>query len=231
MALQSSSPEDLIVIDSNYKERIEIRRRVMDENPSIVMGTVGTPASKAVVDELYSYLMDYLPARYPSIFQVREKSLYNIVTEKAIPCTPPADPIEAFRTLGETVEDDLFLLKEEDICSTDEGGPAYPENSHRLIAFLCCFPSGFDPSSKLGLLLKDIHRPVPSYEKIGPSMERFFKKVAVGQSVRRLNTYLFPLQDLKDDGIGPDLADAIEGLKAGNAPGMWTYKGGVRWGT
>lgn len=43
-------------------------------------------------------------------------------------------------------------------------------------------------------------------------------------------TYLFPVQDLKDEGVGPDLADAIEGLKEGNAPGMWTYKGGVRWG-
>lgn len=43
-------------------------------------------------------------------------------------------------------------------------------------------------------------------------------------------TYLFPVQELKDDGVGPALADAIDGLKAGNAPGMWTYKGGVRWG-
>lgn len=43
-------------------------------------------------------------------------------------------------------------------------------------------------------------------------------------------TYLFPLQELKEDGVGPELADAIEGLQEGNAPGMWTYKGGVRWG-
>ncbi|CAK7226136.1 hypothetical protein SEUCBS140593_006139, partial [Sporothrix eucalyptigena] len=63
MALQSSSPEDLIVIDSDYKDKIDIRRRVIAEIPSTVMGTVRTPASKAVVDELYAYLMDYLPAR------------------------------------------------------------------------------------------------------------------------------------------------------------------------
>lgn len=43
-------------------------------------------------------------------------------------------------------------------------------------------------------------------------------------------TYLYPLADIKAEGLGPQLADAIEGLKAGNAPGMWTYKGGVRWG-
>ena len=43
-------------------------------------------------------------------------------------------------------------------------------------------------------------------------------------------TYLYPIQDIKAEGLGPDLADAIEGLKTGNAPGMWVYKGGVRWG-
>ena len=43
-------------------------------------------------------------------------------------------------------------------------------------------------------------------------------------------TYLYPLAELKEEGLGPQLADAIEGLKTGNAPSMWTYKGGVRWG-
>lgn len=191
MALQSSSPEDLILMDHNYLERIETRSKVMDGNPDTVMGTIGTPGAKAAVDELYAYLMDYLPKRYPSIFTKllsTAPSLHNSATGKTIPCSPPANPLDALSTLGETVEDDLFLLQEENTQTVpDDGGPAYPETSHRLVAFLCCFPAGFDPSTKLGLLLKDIHKPVPSYDKIGPSMERFFKRLAVGQSVRRLN--------------------------------------------
>jgi hypothetical protein len=43
-------------------------------------------------------------------------------------------------------------------------------------------------------------------------------------------TSLYPLEDIKAEGLGPQLADAIEGLKTGNAPGMWVYKGAVRWG-
>jgi hypothetical protein len=43
-------------------------------------------------------------------------------------------------------------------------------------------------------------------------------------------TYMYPLKDLKDEGLGAELADAIDGLKGGNAPGMFKYKGGVRWG-
>lgn len=43
-------------------------------------------------------------------------------------------------------------------------------------------------------------------------------------------TYLYPIKEIKEEGLGPDLADAIDGLKNGNAPKMWVYKGGIRWG-
>jgi hypothetical protein len=78
------------------------------------------------------------------------------------------------RILGETIEEDIFLLEE-------------TETTHKCLAFTCCFPTGFDPSSKLGLGLQGIHGPVPAYEKIGPSMERFFRKLEVGKSVKRMN--------------------------------------------
>jgi hypothetical protein len=55
---------------------------------------------------------------------------------------------------------------------------------------VCCFPSGFDPSLKAGKLLKEIHTPVPSYDKIGPSMERFFRKIEAGNNVKRTNVSL-----------------------------------------
>lgn len=42
-------------------------------------------------------------------------------------------------------------------------------------------------------------------------------------------TYMYPVRQIKDEGLGPELAEAVEGLKSGNAPGMWTYKGSVRW--
>ena len=43
-------------------------------------------------------------------------------------------------------------------------------------------------------------------------------------------SYLYPIEDVKAEGMGPQLADAIEGLKRGNASQMWVYKGAVRWG-
>lgn len=36
-------------------------------------------------------------------------------------------------------------------------------------------------------------------------------------------TYIYPVTDIKAEGLGPEVADAIEGLPRGNAPGMWKY--------
>jgi len=43
-------------------------------------------------------------------------------------------------------------------------------------------------------------------------------------------TYMDTLRDIKLEGLGDDLADAIDGLKSGNAPGMNAYKRGSVWG-
>lgn len=126
---------------------------------------------------MYTYLLaSYLPIRYPTMFCLSSdgKTFQNLVTNRSFPTKPPADALEAMRIIGETVEDDMFILQE-----TEEG--------HVSVAFICCHPAGFDPSTKLGKLLKDIHAPVPGYEKIGGSMERFFSKLEVGRLVKRLN--------------------------------------------
>jgi hypothetical protein len=41
---------------------------------------------------------------------------------------------------------------------------------------------------------------------------------------------MYPLKDIKDEGYGEELAQAIDGLKEGNVPAMHYYKRGVVWG-
>jgi hypothetical protein len=43
-------------------------------------------------------------------------------------------------------------------------------------------------------------------------------------------TYLYPLRDIKEERLGEDLAQAIDGLKEGSVPEMHFYKRGVVWG-
>lgn len=290
----------------------------------------------------------------------KTKTFHNLVTGSSLPLSPPpSEPLECLRVIAQTVEDDFFLLlpfpssspplissSSSPSLSPTPPSPASPSptspNSpsrtppednpieHRCIAFLNLHPSGFSPLSKLGLPLSAIHAPVPSYNKIGPSMERFFSRLACNKLVKRINwgiqlhgelyspsgnhvhegdmeeaqkrgvemevrpeefgdeeadkarlrvelqglwrlreskgvvfgfkTYLYGLREVRGEVVhlegegegregggdgegasgdggkrektkmGEALARAIEGLGEGNAPGMWRYKGAVKWG-
>ncbi|KAK4142894.1 uncharacterized protein C8A04DRAFT_12809 [Dichotomopilus funicola] len=322
MAIQNSTPSDLIVMDCNYLDRVTGRRQLIDKHGSLLHGA--TPSGAAAVQELYTYLLGtYLPTRYPSMFTIKQEGVpgpelqpprtivtvfHNKVTDRTFPLSPPRfNPSEMLRILGETVEEDMFLLLRDQVQSGEGNSPNKQE--HRSVAFVCCHPAGFDPSEKLGMRLAEIHGPVPGYEKIGASMERYFARLEIGRSVKRVNwsiqthpnlyapsssgnhiythpsnqhqptdqdqnqdnhqphhqnnatpqpdpqqaifrverqtltrlpqtrailfsfkTYMYPLSEIREEGLGPQLADAIEGLQKGNAPGMWVYKGGVKWG-
>jgi hypothetical protein len=41
---------------------------------------------------------------------------------------------------------------------------------------------------------------------------------------------LYPLSEIKEEGLGEELAQAIDGLKEGSVPEMHFYKRGVVWG-
>jgi hypothetical protein len=43
-------------------------------------------------------------------------------------------------------------------------------------------------------------------------------------------TYLYSLKEIKDEGMGEELAQAIDGLKEGSVPAIHCYKCGVVWG-
>ena len=201
-ALQTATPSSLIILDKNYLSRVTARRKIISSYPSTVLGSI--PSGLAPLREAYSYLLGtYLPARYPSssssspLFTTSQTPLFpcpyglggtgyfnNAITSRSFPLDPvesSLSPDEILKVLGETVEDDIFLLIKD---------PARDE--HVAVAFVCCHPSGFDPAEKLGKGLAAIHGPVPSYEKIGASMERFFSKLEVGKRVKRVNvSYYF----------------------------------------
>jgi hypothetical protein len=43
-------------------------------------------------------------------------------------------------------------------------------------------------------------------------------------------TYMYPIREIKKEGMGKELAMAIDGLKEGSVPEMMFYKRGVVWG-
>ncbi|KAE8158860.1 hypothetical protein BDV40DRAFT_307492 [Aspergillus tamarii] len=281
MSIQEGTVSELIEIDKNYLDRINLRKRIMAEHPETVLAAEG--CVKPAVDEFYTWLVGtYLPTRYPRMFQLRssagEKStfLHSLVTDETFPLSPEEIPLDTLRVMGGLIEDDLLFLM-----------PSNDGDGYALRGFVTCFPNGFNTSSKLGLKLRDIHKPVPQYkEKLEKSMDRFFQKLVVGRFIKRANwtitttdrmftasgnhlyegeeipqeevniniarlrverqflhrlpqshailfsfkTLLYTLPEIKEEGLGEVLAEAIDGLKQGNAPGFHFYKRAAVWG-
>ncbi|KAJ1715884.1 hypothetical protein COH20_000162 [Aspergillus flavus] len=281
MSIHEGTVNELIEIDMNYLDRIDLRKRIMAEHPETVLAA--EDCVKPAVDEFYTWLVGtYLPTRYPRMFQLLssdgEKSafLHSLVTDEIFSLSPEGNPLDTLRVMGGLIEDDLLFL-----MPSDDG------DGFTLRGFVTCFPNGFNTSKKLGLKLRDIHKPVPQYkEKLEKSMDRFSQRLGVGRFIKRANwtitttdqlftpagnhlyegeeipqeevdintarvrverqflhrlpqshallfsfkTLLYKLPEIKKEGLGEVLAEAIDGLKQGNAPGFHFYKRAAVWG-
>lgn len=105
------------MIDNDYLSRVGERRTIMRHHISVVMGSLHSGYD--AIQELYTHLLrDYLPKRYPTMFALSPDAteFVNNATNFRVPMQPPSQPLDAFRILGETIDDDLLLLKQ-----TDEG--------------------------------------------------------------------------------------------------------------
>ncbi|KAL1875516.1 hypothetical protein Plec18167_005452 [Paecilomyces lecythidis] len=204
MGLQTLDPADLIPMDKTYKERLALRRSLLEQYHETVVAVNddSDPRTRAAVSELYTYLMGtYLPCRYPTMFKLHETEyetgkavmVQNLVTGELWPVEvgKGTATITALETLIKTVDEDFLILLPERSSSIEKKKGDEEEEEERkyiLEAYATCYPAGFDTRKKLGHRLATIHDPVPGYkEKLERSMDRFFDKLEVGKCVRRVN--------------------------------------------
>jgi hypothetical protein len=181
---------EYIKLDETYADRMTLRKAIIASHPDIAIQA--SPQATSAVNELYSWLTStYLPTRYPKAFKRSTldtpSHLINNATGTFIPFTPPSNPRETLKLLGENIDQDfLILLKDE------------KNGQYRLQAYVTCFPSGFNTKEKFGMRLSEIHGPVPRYgEKLERSMDRFFDRLEVGKLVGRVNV-CFPAVQVVD---------------------------------
>ncbi|KAF2457881.1 hypothetical protein BDY21DRAFT_385566 [Lineolata rhizophorae] len=227
MALENLNMSELVLMDKNYLERLRIRRKLLENEPTTVVcasETIG-PA----VSELYTWITrTYLPQRYPSMFNFIDQPdskgltplLRNLVTNETLPTTG-LSTTDALRTLGAHVDEDFLLLLPSPSTSTAATTAVEKPDrpSYRLEGFVNCFPSGFDTRAKFGRTLAAIHAPVPGYAaKLERSMDRFFAALPAGRFVKRHNWSLTTSAELFSLGgyhlyAGEDGLDEVETQK------------------
>ncbi|KAJ5095417.1 hypothetical protein NUU61_004773 [Penicillium alfredii] len=93
-SLENLDPSELIPMDKTYKERLALRKSLLEQHHDIVVAVNKTsaeekgtqdgdedPRIRDAVGELYSFILGtYLPTRYPSMFRLHERQAPNSTT-------------------------------------------------------------------------------------------------------------------------------------------------------
>lgn len=203
LALENMPLSNLIEMDNTFKDRMAIRRSILDEHPEETKQC--NSVAEAAVLEHYDWMVStYLPRRFPTIYKpistASGTQLHNTVSGTDIP-RHIQSPMAALDTLGEHVDTDFLILLPSSTAS--DGSPIY-----HLEAFVTCFPAGFSTREKCGNPLAAIHKPVPGYAaKLEKSMDRFFAKLELGRAVKRANWSISTNDQLYSEGGNHMYAD------------------------
>ena len=148
----------------------------MDNFPKVCLGI--SKASYPAIRELYEeIILDLLPIRFPTIFQIKGDVFCNLVTgwQHSI-STALSDHTAMLKHLATNVEEDFWFMVPNE------------RNEFILQGFVACFPQGLLPPAKVGMSVSELHEPVPGYDgRLKKGVVRCFERMERGSSVARLN--------------------------------------------
>lgn len=159
IALTKLETDWWIELENTYKTRIAQRKDLYAKHGNEVLGYL--PGSELACKEIMEMVLQYISERYPQYFSLSENE--NTILENKILNTKQdissKHPLEIL--LDNVPEDFAIVLRD------DNTGYYF------LRAAVICSSLGWNVSTKVGLRLDEIHRPVPDYkEKMQFSMDR-----------------------------------------------------------
>ncbi|KAG0675133.1 hypothetical protein C6P42_001904 [Pichia californica] len=179
LAIRKLDPNDIIVLEDDYVERIDLRLKLFDETKLYGIHE----SCFSAVRELYLFVFNFLIKRYPQYFELTDNGtlFYNKIFDKKFPYNPIGlTEVELCRNITHNIEEDfLIMIKNSEEKEYDE---------YVLRAAVSLHPSGFNPIEKLNMPLTKVHGPVPGYvEKLQFSMNKFFARLKKYEFVVRNN--------------------------------------------
>lgn len=184
MGLRNVKHLDWIELDNHYPEYHKTKARRIDERGHKCCKTA--PEAYGAAVELLEDLVEYLPARYPSLYRRSSTGLDNLWSGESIQTVAPLteDPIQ---TCARLVQDDLAIMIEK------EDGQYY------LLSGAILLPGFWRLEDKFGMPLSEIHTSVdvPGFkEKLEKGMMNFFRRLRPEEMVARNNYFLQVDDDL-----------------------------------
>lgn len=180
MAIRKMEPQETFLVELTYKERTDLRKRVIESKYANQVRACN-PCAEEALREFYDSTMAFMTERYPMIFTLGEKGIFNTVRNESFPLTSKGMTTdEILSVCACNLEDDFLILQKD--------GPEGSDGEYYLRAGVSGNPAGFDPLKKFNTKLTDIHGPVPMYnDKLQKLMNKYFSRVEPGQFVVRNN--------------------------------------------
>ncbi|KAF9030721.1 hypothetical protein BDZ89DRAFT_660335 [Hymenopellis radicata] len=173
MAHQPMHINDWIEIDKDYKWYLDQKAKVIKEKGKIVIDSL--PENDDACAELLETLIDYLPKRYPTLFDaIGTVGIHNKVTGERFEDVTGKSGVDALMVVSRLVQDDFLMGR------AREDGHVY------FVGGLIAFPGFYLLSNYIGKPLEEIHREIPYFnEKILMSVERTLKRFKANEPFER----------------------------------------------
>ncbi|KAF8304833.1 hypothetical protein DL93DRAFT_2066749 [Clavulina sp. PMI_390] len=175
MAHQPLEIENWMEISADYEWYLSEKKRVIEEQGKVVLDSL--PENDPACQELLETVADWLPKRYPTMFDrllettepgEQRDGIYNRTTKERYQWEVgnAPDGREALTILSRLVECDFLMGRER------EDGHIY------FVGGLVAFPGFYLLSEKIGKSMYETHVPVPQFnEKLLVSVERTLRRL------------------------------------------------------
>lgn len=185
MGLRNVKWDDWIELDSHFPRFHGDKARRIKERGRKCCDT--SPEAYPAALELLEELRQYLPDRYPSLYQRTDKGIKNLWSGEDLDTTSDPLPEDPMQTAARLVQDDLAIMIEK------------PDGQYYLLAGAILLAGFWRLEDKYGMPLSEIHTSgdVPQYrEKLEKGMMNFFRRLKPEELVARNNYFLQVDDDL-----------------------------------
>lgn len=183
MGLRSVKHADWIELDSHYPRfHADKARRILSRGEKCYRTA---PEAYPAAVELLQDLVDYLPARYTSLFRRTEVGIDNLWSGESFNTTSQPLKEDPMLTAARLIQDDLAIMIER------------PDGQYYLLAGAVFLPGFWRLDEKFGMSMSELHTSgdVPQFrEKLEKGMMNFFRRVKPEEMVAR-NNYFFQVDD------------------------------------
>lgn len=159
IALTKLEPNWWLEIENTYRTRIAQRKKLYAEHGEAVLQWL--PGSELACKELMEMVLQFLCARYPQYFTLRDDK--RTFENRILNTTQDVKAKHPLLVLLDNVPEDFAITLRN------------PETGYyHFRAGMICSALGWNVGTKIGLQLHQIHAPIPDYkEKMQFSMDRY----------------------------------------------------------